>query len=476
MSLSVLVAKQTTIQVVGKIFSTILGIIAFSLITHYLDPERFGMYTTITAFVQAFAIIADCGISLVALQMMAEVNRDWKKDFQAAFSARIVIITGMMILAPVVALAFPYPPELKLGIALMAISFFLSSLIQMLRILFQYKLKMHVPLFADLISYVVLLVGIIVVMKLDLGLYGVIGAVTLNNVIQLGVMFFSSTSWAPIRLTWDKREMRELFSRSWPIALSIFFNLLYLRTDTIILSLFHPQQVVGLYGAAYRVLDVIASLPPLFMGIIIPSFAQSWSANDRDRFARYFQKSFDAIALAAFPLAIGTYFTADRLMVLISGPAYADAGGILKILSVAGFFVFVGSFFGHLINVIHAQRIMLWGYLASGIVAVAGYFIFIPPFGAPAAAWITIISELLVVSIAGIVFWKCARIRLQVSGVLKIALASLCLAAFLFATSDWSLLAAIPGAVILYSSLIVLFGVVPLEFLRRFLFGQSLGK
>lgn len=45
---------------------------------------------------------------------------------------------------------------------------------------------------------------------------------------------------------------------------------MYLKTDTLILSLIKSPEEVGLYGAAYRIIDVPTTLPYMFAGIILP--------------------------------------------------------------------------------------------------------------------------------------------------------------------------------------------------------------
>ena len=70
MSLSRQIAHNTILQSVGKIIATILGVIAFSLMTRYLDTAGFGAYTTIASFLQFFGIMA--GIALMVLLLIFE--------------------------------------------------------------------------------------------------------------------------------------------------------------------------------------------------------------------------------------------------------------------------------------------------------------------------------------------------------------------------------------------------------------------
>lgn len=463
MSLSHQIAHNTIIQSVAKIITTLLGIVAFGMMTRYLDTAGYGAYTTITSFLQFFGIIADCGLSLMAIQMMSEVGKDQTKSFQTAFTLRLAIVSICALLAPVIALAFPYPPLIKVGIALMTLSFVLSSMIQMTRTVFQVHLRMDIPLIADVASYIVLVAGIAIAIGLHAGITGVIVAITMNNLVQLLILIIPAKQFIPVRLSIDWTLAKEFGKRSWPIALSIIFNLLYLRTDAIILSIVRPQEDVGLYGAAYRVIDVFASFPSMFMGIMLASFSKSWSGMDHQSFKRYFQKSFDFIVLAVMPLVVATQFLAHDAIVIVSGQSFAQAGTILQILILGCGALFFGTLFGYLINVIGAQRRMLFGYFATALICITGYLYFIPQYSYWGAAWITVISESLVAIIAAVIFWRTTKILPRCTSILQAAIASGVMALVLFALRGQSILFTAPTAVIVYTAAVIALGGTPRE-------------
>jgi len=70
----------------------------------------------------------------------------------------------------------------------------------------------------------------------------------------------------------------------WPIAISIIFNVVYLKGDTLLLSIFTNQTEVGIYGAAYRVLDVLTQTAMMIMGLFLPLLAFSWGQNLKQEF------------------------------------------------------------------------------------------------------------------------------------------------------------------------------------------------
>lgn len=458
MSLGKQIAYNTALQTVAKILSTLLAVVAFGLMARYLDQDGFGAYTTITAFLQFFGILVDMGLSVIAIQLISEIGHDHTKNYNNIFTIRLFSAICIYLLAPLAVLFFPYPYEIKLGVLVMAPSFFLSSMIQMSTVVYQVRLSMMVPTVADIISKVFLIGGIALAAYMDWGLVGVLIVILLNNTVQWGVLFFSSRQWALPQLSFDWHIWRIVFGRTWPIALSILCNVIYLRADTLILSLYTTQGNVGIYGAAFRVVEVLMTFPIMFIGLTLASFARAWSSGNIPLFARYFQKTFDFMALTAFPLIVGTFFTGTPIMVLVAGSSFTESGHLLKLLIVATGAIFFGSLFGHLINIINEQKKMLIGYFSVAVIAVACYLVFIPRYGYWAAASITILTEVLVALIGFWVFFSKTRIVPRLGYATKTLSASCVMGVFLYAFPQLNLLIKIPGACMVYVVALTLVG------------------
>ena len=193
-------------------------------------------------------------------------------------------------------------------------------------------------------------------------------------------------------------------SLSWPLALTIAFNLIYLKTDTLILSLIKEARVVGLYGAAYRIIDVLSALPFMLAGVILPLLISAWQVN-RKKFDNILQKSFDVMLAAALPMMVGTQFLAKDIIMLIAGEEFVEAEIILRILIFAVVAIFLGNMISHAIIAIKAQKKVIWIYAFVGISSLIAHILLIPKYSYLAAASVTIYSEL-AVSILSIIFIK----------------------------------------------------------------------
>lgn len=451
MSKTQAIIAHTGIQVLSKILNIALGLAAFSLLTQYLGQEGFGQYTIITTYLGIFGIVADMGLSIVAIQMIGEEPDNEGYIFNTVLSVRIITALIALSLAPIIALLLPYSPVVKIGIALTFLSFFFSSIIQLFTALFQGRISMIFPAYADAAGRLILLAGVIGATLLHRGLYLILIITVLGNGMQCLMLYLRSRKFFPIKFQINRFIGRKIFKRSWPIALSIAFNLIYLKADILILSFFRPEGDVGLYGASYRILEVLVTIPMMFMGITLSSFANAWSQNDFARFRRYLQKSFDAMFILALPLVVGTIFIAPKLMLFISGADFAISGNILQILIIASGMVFISTLFGHLINVIHAQRTMVWGYAVGAIVGLIGYCIFIPLFSFWGAAWMTVVTEGLILGMSFIIFYKRTHMRPNFTRIPSIFFASAMMGLFVwFFVGQWPLFAVLLTTPVIY--------------------------
>lgn len=402
MRLASKVAYNTVVQILSKIATTILGLLAVAVMARYLGPAGFGEYTTAFTFLSFFGIMADLGLTLVTVQMISAPGADENKIIKNLFSLRFVTAAAFLILAPVIVLFFPYSGIVRVAILAALPSFFFTALNQILVGVFQKYLHMEKVSIAETVGRVILFVGVIAAARFDWGLTGVMLAVTAGSAINFLLHLIFSFKYVQPGFEFDFSLWRDVLAKAWPLALTIFFNLLYLKTDTLVLSVMKSQYEVGLYGAAYKVIDILTTIPFMFAGVVMPILALAWATNNSDYFKKVVQKSFDLMVILAVPLIVGAQFAAAPVMNLVAGRDFAAAAPILKILMVAAGLVFLSCLLSHVMVAAGRQKEIIGSYFFTAITSVAGYVIFIPKYSYLAAAWFTVYSEL---AITLFMFW-----------------------------------------------------------------------
>jgi len=122
------------------------------------------------------------------------------------------------------------------------------------------------------------------------------------------------------------------------------------------LSLMVGDQVTGWYTAAYRSIDVVHYIPLLLVAAILPPMAL-YSRENREVLTDIFNRSFRYLVMLAFPIGVGMFLLAPRLILFVFGEGFENAAPALRILIWAEVFAFLNYLGGHLLNIIDRQKI-----------------------------------------------------------------------------------------------------------------------
>ncbi len=425
MSLKKQLAQNTIAQLGGKLVSTFLGLIAIGMLTRYLGTEQFGWYVTTLAFLQVIATMIDFGLTPVTSQMMSEVpphlqNSDETKlqSYRTHLMKNLLgfrfttAVIGLGI-APLIALFFPYPHEVKIAIAFTTISMLAVNMNQIFIGFYQSKLITYFQAIGEVLGRVALIIGLFLCIYLKADFLTVMWAIILSNVVYTLALSLFTKKHTSVAFAFDTEIWKKIAIKMWPIALSIIFNVIYLRGDIIILSLFRDQIEVGLYGAAYRVIDIIAQTAMMIMGLMLPLLAYAWSKGEDKKFKEHFQLSFNVMMMFAIPMSVALIVLSERIMVIVAGPEFRSAALPLTLLSLAVFGVYFGAVFGHVAVAVNRQKETLPVYISSAIITLILYVTLIPRYGMIGAAGASVFSELFVGILLYIVVKKYAHFSLS---------------------------------------------------------------
>jgi len=425
-----ILGKQTIIQLIGKTISTILGLFIVGLMTRHLGTTGFGEYTSVVTFLQFFGILIDFGLTMTLGRELGAGTIPQNKLVSNLISFRVITSTLAFIVAPALAWLLPYSLTIKLGITITSLAFWTSSISQSLTGVFQTKLKSNWLVIAELSGRLALLAGTAWVIYQNISLNGYFVALIVANLVGALITLAIVKKLTPFNWEIDTKIWKHLWLTTWPVAVTITLNLIYFKADTIILSLIRPVAEVGIYGAAYKVLEVLLILPTIIGGLVLPLAAQAYAQQKTHELTSLFQGTFDSLLAAGLAVISGCVILGLPLMTLIAGNNFAVAGTILGILSLATACNFIGGGAGYIIFAINQQKTMIPYYAGVALVSLIGYFIFIPKFTFWGAAWITVLSEALM-AIANIAILTKHNIKINFKRLPKIILATIILSGVL---------------------------------------------
>jgi len=427
MSLANKIFTNTFWQLSIRVVNILIGVFSLALITRMLGLAGFGFYTTIFAFVQVFAILADLGLYMTLLREISSAKDDLvaNKVINNIFTIRLIFSVAILFLIPILIQFFPYDEVVKEGVLYFMGAFFFQSLISTLSAVFAKKLAMPKVAIVDFVNKIIYLAFLVYFFIWQSSLNQILLANVLSMACGFGFLLLFLNKYAKLHLAWDFPYWRLVFYRTWPLALTVILNLLYFKADTLILSAYRSPEEVGIYGAPYRILEVISTFPHMFMSLILPLFTANFIAKKYQELSQVFQYNFDFFSILSIGMIMLTFLISRPLMLVLAGSGFGDSGPILNILIIATAGIFFGTLFTYLIVAIGVQKQMIKYFLIVSIVGLAGYFVFIPRYSYWGAAYITLLVEWLLVLFAYLVVKKNVPLKINFRTFFKSLLAGL---------------------------------------------------
>ncbi len=463
------VAFNTIVQIIGKIITTVIAVVMLAYLARYLGVDGYGDYTTIFAFLGFFAIIADMGFYTVAVREMSKEPEKAGNILGNIFSLRILFALVFLAMAPLVGWLVPvYSTGVKIGIVIGTLSSFFILLNQMFVSIFQANLRMDRLVVSDILARSVLFGLVLFFINSRLTLEYFILANVVANFFLCLVSFLMSRKFLIFNLRFDIKYWKYILREAIPLGVIIVLGLIYFRIDTIMLSVMKGSEAVGIYGAPYKILEILITIPAMFMGSVFPIISQYIKNND-ERLKTSFIKSFDFISMIVFPILVGTFVLAKPIVLLVLGSEFINSILVLQYLIFAVTIIFFGTIMGYFITAANLQKKLVWVYLFSVLVNVVGNLFLIPRYSYIGASIATIFTEGLVCFLAFFVVYKYLRLLPSLNIFIKSVFSSLVMGGVLcyFFHLNLFLLITIGGA--LYFSVLYLLGGVRKDIVKQLL-------
>jgi len=467
MTLTGKIAKNTLIHTLGKFSGAAIGLVIIGLLTRYLGTEGYGYYTTIFAYLFFFATVGDLGLYLVAINELGRVGVDQKKIFSNIFTMRFVSGAILMLVASGLVWFFPYPYLVKLGTLVISLAVLFMTVDQITVALFQEKMKTKYVALAEIAGKVVILLSTILVIKLSLGFACVLWTVVAGCMVHFLINIIFARKLLKFSFAFDKNVWQNILRKSWPVATYMIFSMIYFKADTIVLSLYHSQSMVGIYGAPYKILEVLIAFPAIFMGLVSPHLSRAWSQNNLGSFKQIFQKAFDFLSIIVWPLIFGTIVLAQPIMNLVAGKEFLASAPVLQILIIATGIIFLAHLSTFSVVAINKQRQMMKYYILAAILALALYFAFIPRYSYYAAAVITVLIEFFILATSWIMVKKETGIKISFKNNLRSLLISVIMALILYLL-NFNIFASIIAGGLIYTGGLWLAGLLKKEMIFNY--------
>lgn len=456
------VAFNTIIQIVGKVITTVISLFLVAALTRYLGVSGYGQYTTIFAFIQFFAVLADFGFFWFLVREISKPEAPQEKIFNNVLTFRSILAAVVFALAFGVGFLIPQYHDLRIGIGIVAAAWFWQALNGTYVGIFQNRLRMDKAALTDVLGRLVILAIVLFQISQQASLNQILWSYFIGNLVNFLASAWLGRVYLRFRPAFDFSYWKKVFTESSLIFIVSILGLIYFKIDTLMLSLLKTSTDVGIYGPPYKVVEILILLPAIFMGNVFPVVTHYIYAKD-SRLEGAFQKSFDFLLIAGVPIAVGVILIANRIISIVAGPEFISASTIapvwglaansslaLQILVVAVAISYISHLFGYLIIALGKQTKMIGPNLFLVIFNVGLNLVLIPRYSYIGAAVATVLTEILVVFLYWRLMHRFAGLKIDGRILPKVFFSAIILGLVLFLAKNLSLWVLLPLAIIVY--------------------------
>jgi len=462
MSLPRRIAYNAIFTSVAKILGTILALVSIGFVTRYLGKEGFGDYSTVLAFFAFFSALADLGLYAISTREISRPESNEIEILGNVFTIRLVASLLVLAISPLLIAFFPYSAGVKAGIMIAAFAYLFSSSYSVLIGLFQKRLAMDRVAIAEFVGKIVQLAVVIVAVRQNWGFLAVVNSLFLNMLVSFLIVYFWAKRFVVFKLRFDWLIWKRFFRESYPVGISAIITFAYFKFDTILLSILKSNADVGIYNAAYKVLENISFFPAMFVGLVMPIMSR-YIFHERKKFEKIADNTFKVFLILAVPLVIGTVFLSKNIIYLIGGAGFQESVFVLQALSFAMAFIFFGNFFTNVIIAGNQQRKLIAILFFCAVLNITLNLILIPKYSYKGAALTSSLTEFLVAAISALACWRLLKYIPSFEKVISILAAGLAMAGFLYAFQGLSFIFRAPASVAIYFFLLWAFRAVTTE-------------
>lgn len=456
MSVGRRIVKNTSALFLAQIVSSVVSLVFGVVIARVLGDTVFGKFAFALAFTEIFSIFSSLGYNTLLIREVSRDKSQVGKYVNNIFYFRLIfsfLLYGLIVIAINL---LQYPEDTKIAVYLLGIFQIFESLANVFKVTFRAFEKMEYE------AAIIILVHL-----LSLGLMmGIIylgyGLIEVSLVyVSIGLMnFLFSIALCGKKIVKLKRELDVAFlKKTIPTAVSLsmlaIFALIYVKIDTVMLSMLKGDAVVGWYNAAYYIVQGFKPLQQLMMSALFPLMAFSY-VSSKEVLKKIFERSFKYLFILGLPIAVGITLLADKIIFLIYGANYENSIIALEILSWDVLLVFLYGCISFLLVSIDRQHQMAFLAGCTALINIILNSLLIPTYSYVGSAVATIIAEsfllLAYIYLSARYFHLLPFHKIIIKPIIACSVMGL----FVYVFHDVNIIVTIPIAIVIYFSLMFL--------------------
>jgi O-antigen/teichoic acid export membrane protein len=379
----------------GRVFLLVFSVLFTIYAARLLKAHDFGAFQLVRVYFELFLSLCSAGLSNVITREIAK-----KKELSGNYlSSSAVFVTALSLVAClcliVVVYIMPYSTDTRHASLLACLALPPAAL----AVVFQAGFLAFEK--ASYISYGVVIENLfrtgVSFLALYLG-YGLLSLFVVLIASRVIMLLYYVIAWQKFiaRLRWffDKLFLKRLVNEWKVFALEGWMTDIFSQLDTILLSSYWGEAVVGIYAAAIRLVGFGSVVATSYTNAAFPYMSQLYEKS-KEKFQQVGEKSLKYMLALVLPGVAALSILADRVILLLFTNEYAESIPIFRIVIWVLVLRFLNPYLSFLLFAQGRQRKSLQVIVISLIFYVSISLWLVPSRGAIGTSWALLLSTFL---------------------------------------------------------------------------------
>ena len=404
----------------GTLIGRLFDILLKGVLTSYLSPADFGIYSLALTVISITGAVATLGLSDGVPRYIAYFrgrNEEYKIHEIMVSAIVMGLISSLLatLVSPVLfeflaGEGFDIQGKILSIIRIMIFAIPFTILLNVTVAIYRGFDRMNVNMyFYNIIRPVSFLVFASAAVYFSVSLKGVVFADLLSMVFTFGIMSVYFIKKPPVKPEWKikfSEPTRQLVRYSFPLLITATLLNLMTWTDTIMLGYFKSTEAVGVYNAVYPLVGFLTLIIGSMGFVYIPVASKLWGENSTELIGPIYQIMTKWCFMLTFPVFVLMFVYPEFILMKLYGAEYASGAPVLRILAM-GFIA--NSYFGFNYHTIMASGdsdfLMKCSVASTGINVILN-FMLIPEYSMVGAALASSISYTSIEILMTLRTWK----------------------------------------------------------------------
>ncbi|WP_338595359.1 flippase [Clostridium baratii] len=378
----------------SSFIGTVIGnIFAFGLLIYLpniIGVKNYGIYNFAISYNMYFLILTDLGISIYSIKYINN-NKVINKYVNKIFSLKLFLGILSFILSAIILKLSNVSNEKFIFTTIINISIIATSI--SIDYLFNALNEMkYSALYTSSKNVIMFILTIIFVRNME-HMYSVAIIYTISLFISAFILLYIFNKiHFKIKLRRVELEDFAIIKNTIPLAISLIMIQLNNNFDILYLSFLKGDTDVGIYSAAYKIINFLIALLVVYFNSAYPTISQLYN-EDKYRLGDYLKKFFDYGLIIVLPITVGGIMLGDNIVSFLYGSNYENSGTVLKLLVVLIIIRFIASTYGAVLLMGNEAKKYTMVVIIGAIINILFNCLLAPKFSYNGCAIATLISE-----------------------------------------------------------------------------------